>query len=341
MDSVSTSKKTSNKSMIWLIAILVIAVIIAFLWWWNYRKYISTDDANLDSFRVSVAAQVMAPMLKQYAWEGDTVKAGTILAELDSSTVVAQLQEAVARREEMVANLKLDKENLNTAIKNLSLAEIDYHQAEVNYRRDKKLYGSDAVSQETFQNTEDTYKSAAIKVDVAKDQIKISQARIAAGEAAIVSANAAIESTRVSLGYYRITAPVDGVIAKRWSLPGDIIQPGQTLFTINEGKDLWVVVYLEETKFNHIRMGQPAIFTLDAFPDLTFSGKIFYIGTNTASEFSLIPPNNASGNYTKVTQRIPLKISIDKAVGKKDKVEKPKLVSGMSATVKIEKGKSK
>ena len=283
----------------------------------------------------------MAPMLKQYAWEGDTVKAGTILAELDSSTVVAQLQEAVARREEMVANLKLDKENLNTAIKNLSLAEIDYHQAEVNYRRDKKLYGSDAVSQETFQNTEDTYKSAAIKVDVAKDQIKISQARIAAGEAAIVSANAAIESTRVSLGYYRITAPVDGVIAKRWSLPGDIIQPGQTLFTINEGKDLWVAVYLEETKFDHIRMGQPAIFTLDAFPDLTFSGKIFYIGTNTASEFSLIPPNNASGNYTKVAQRIPLKISIDKTVGKKDKVEKPKLVSGMSATVKIEKEKSK
>lgn len=341
MDSVSTSKKTSNKSMIWLIAILVIAVIIAFLWWWNYRKYISTDDANLDSFRVSVAAQVMAPMLKQYAWEGDTVKAGTILAELDSSTVVAQLQEAVARREEMVANLKLDKENLNTAIKNLSLAEIDYHQAEVNYRRDKKLYGSDAVSQETFQNTEDTYKSAAIKVDVAKDQIKISQARIAAGEAALVSANTAIESTRVSLGYYRITAPVDGVIAKRWSLPGDIIQPGQTLFTINEGKDLWVAVYLEETKFDHIRMGQPAIFTLDAFPDLTFSGKIFYIGTNTASEFSLIPPNNASGNYTKVAQRIPLKISIDKVVGKKDKVEKPKLVSGMSATVKIEKEKSK
>ena len=322
MDTVSPSKKTSGNSMVWLIVILIVAVGIAFLWWWNYRKYISTDDANLDSFRVSVAAQVMAPMLKQYAWEGDTVKAGTILAELDSSTVVAQLQEAVARREEMVANLKLDK-------------------AEVNYRRDKKLYGSDAVSQETFQNTEDTYKSAAIKVDVAKDQIKISRARISAGEAVIVSANAAIESTRVSLGYYRITAPVDGVIAKRWSLPGDIIQPGQTLFTINEGKDLWVAVYLEETKFDHIRMGQPAIFTLDAFPDLTFSGKIFYIGTNTASEFSLIPPNNASGNYTKVAQRIPIKISIDKAVGKRDKVEKPKLVSGMSATVKIEKEKSK
>lgn len=339
MDTISPSKKASVKGMVWLIAILVVAVVIAFLWWWNYRKYITTDDANLDSFRVSVAAQVMAPMLKQYVWEGDTVKAGKVLAELDSSTIVAELQEAVAQREQMIANLKLDKENLNTAIKNLSLAEISYHQAEVNFERDKKLYGKDAVSQETFQNAEDIYKSTRIKVEVAKDQIKVSQAQIAAGEAAITSANAAIESTRVSLGYYRVIAPVDGVIAKRWSLPGDIIQPGQTLFTINEGKDLWVAVYLEETKYRNIRLGQPADFTLDAFPDLMFSGKIFYIGTNTASEFSLIPPSNASGNYTKVAQRIPLKISVDKAMKKKEKVAMPRLVSGMSATVKIIKEK--
>lgn len=335
MDSVNTSKKTSNKSMIWLIVILVIAVIIAFLWWWNYRKYISTDDANLDSYRVSVAAQVMGPMVRQYAWEGDTVKAGMILAELDSSSIIAELQEAVARREQMVANLKLEKENLNTAVKNLQLTEIAYHQAEVNYQRDKKLYSTNAVSQETFQDAEDSWKSTGIKVEMAKDQIKVSRAQIASGEAAIVSADAAIESTRVSLGYYRITAPADGVIAKRWSLPGDMIQPGQTLFTINEGKDLWVAVYLEETKFKTIRSGQSADFTLDAYPGLTFTGNIFYIGTNTASEFSLIPPNNASGNYTKVAQRIPLKISIDSVKKGKEKVGMPKLVSGMSATVKI------
>lgn len=335
MDTVNRPKKTPNKSMIWLIAILVVAIVIAFLWWWNYRKYISTDDANLDSYRVNVAAQVMGPMLNQYVCEGDTVKAGMILAELDSCNVVAELQEAIARREQTIANLKLDKENLNTAIKNLQLAEINYHQAEINYQRDKKLYGTSAVSQETFQNAEDTYKSMKIKVDVANDRIKISRAQVAAGEAAIASAEAAIQSTRVSLGYYRVIAPVDGVIAKRWSLPGDMIQPGQTLFTINEGKDLWVAVYLEETKFRTIRLGQEADFTLDAYPGLTFSGKIFYIGTNTASEFSLIPPNNASGNYTKVAQRIPLKIAVEQVKKGKDKVRMPKLVSGMSATVKI------
>lgn len=339
MDTASPSKKTSNRSLIGLIVILLVAVVAALVWWWNYRKYISTDDANLDSYRIHVAARVMAPMLTLHAWEGDTVKAGALLAELDSSNVTAQLQEAIARRNQLTSSLLLDKESLNTAISNLKLAEIYYNQAGLNYQRAKVQYSGEAIPQETFQNMDEAYQSARIKVDLAKNQIQAAKAQIATGEAAIAAANASIESVRIDLGYYRITAPVDGVIAKRWSLPGDIVQPGQTLFTINEGTDIWVAVYLEETKFSTIRLGQPATFTLDAYPDLTFSGNIYYIGTNAASEFSLIPPNNASGNYTKIAQRIPLKISVERIEGKASRQEQPKLVSGMSATVKIIKEK--
>lgn len=335
MDTVNPTKGSSNKSLIWLIVILVIAFVVAVLWWMNYRKYISTDDANLDSFRVNVAARVMAPMVTLYAWEGDTVRSGMVLAELDSSEVSTRLQEAVSQREQMVANLKLDKAGLLTSKNNLKLAEIAFDQMAINYRRAQTQYSGSAISEEAFQNTEEVYKSAQVKIDVAKSQINVSLARIDAGEASIAAADASIESVRTELGYYRIVAPVDGVIAKRWSLPGDIIQPGQTIFTINEGKDIWVAVYLEETKFRTIRLGQDAEFTLDAYSGLTFRGKIFYIGSNAASEFSLIPPNNASGNYTKIAQRIPLKISIDKVEGKADKKANLKLVSGMSATVKI------
>lgn len=334
-----SNKKTSNKSLIWLIIVLTCAIIAAVLWWWNYRKYISTDDANLDSFRISVASRVMAPMLKLYAWEGDTVKTGMLLAELDSTNIVAQLQETIAQREQLSASLNLNKENLRTATDNLKLAEIAFEQAGLNFQRAKAQYKGDAISQETFQNIEEAYKSSQIKVSVAKNQINVVKAQIASTESAINAASASIESVRVTLDYYRITAPADGVIAKRWSLPSDIVQPGQTLFTINEGKDIWVTVYLEETKFSNIYLGQPTTFTLDAYPDLTFSGKIFYIGSNTASEFSLIPPNNASGNYTKVAQRVPLKVSIDHISGKSGEKVKPKLVSGMSATIKIIKEK--
>lgn len=115
---------------------------------------------------------------------------------------------------------------------------------------------------------------------------------------------------------------------------GDVVNVGQTVFTLNKGDDIWVAVYLEETKFNHIYLGQPAKFTLDAYDKLTFYGQIFYIGDNAASEFALVPPNNASGNYTKVTQRIPIKISIDRVDGDAVQKQRMKLVSGMSATVK-------
>lgn len=340
MDTINpTQKKKSNKSMVWLIVFLAIAIVVAFLWWWNYRKYISTDDANLDSFRVNVAARVMAPLLTLHAWEGDTVKAGRVLAELDSSNVKIQLQEARARRDQMAANLVLDRENLKAAAADLKLAEIALSQAELNYQRAKTLYTDQAISEEYYRNMEDAYKSARIKVDFERKQIDVAQAQVVAGEAAVMAADASIESVRVNLDYFRIIAPTDGVIAKRWVLPGDIVQPGQTLFTINQGKDIWVAVYLEETKFQNIHLGQPASFMLDAYPGLTFSGKIYYIGSNAASEFALIPPNNASGNYTKIAQRIPLKISIDQVSGESGKQEMPELVSGMSATVKIKKEK--
>lgn len=338
MDTVNPPKKSSDKSLIILIIIVTIALIVAFVWWWNYRKYITTDDANLDSYRVNVAARVMAPMVAIHAWEGDTVKQGMLLAELDSSAITASLREAIARREEMAANLRLDRVNLSTSQNNLKLAEIALQQSTLNYQRAKTQYSGQAISEEAFQTMDEAYKSAQVKVDVAHNQITAVQAQIAATEASIAAADASIASVRTELSYYRILAPTDGVIAKRWSLPGDVIEPGQTVFTLNEGKDIWVSVYLEETKFQNVYLGQEAMFTLDAYAGLTFYGKVFYIGSNAASEFSLIPPNNASGNYTKVAQRVPMKVSIDRIEGKAAEKAKVKLISGMSANVEIIKG---
>ena len=223
MDAANTSNTSDKKKFIWLVILLIIAFVVAIVWWWNYRKYVSTIDANLDGGRVNVSARVMAPLSAVFKHEGDSVKRGELLAMLDS-----------------------------TATEN-----------------------------------------------------------------------------------YRIVSPVDGLIAKQWVVPGDLLQPGENIFTLNEGKELWVAVYLQETKFNEIRMGQSALFTLDAYPGLTLYGKIFYIGANAASEFSLIPPDNASGNYTKVAQRIPLRISIDRVEGKEKLKANLRLLSGMSANVKI------
>jgi membrane fusion protein (multidrug efflux system) len=153
--------------------------------------------------------------------------------------------------------------------------------------------------------------------------------------ASIELLNAKIKTVQIQLAHYKIKAPQSGVIAKAWMLSGDMVQPGQTLFTLDDHDKLWLGVYLEETKYGMVSIGQSSKYVLDAYPDLTFWGEVYYIGTNTASQFSMIPASNASGNFTKVTQRIPIKISIDRITGDAAGIKRVRLVSGMSAEVKI------
>jgi len=129
-------------------------------------------------------------------------------------------------------------------------------------------------------------------------------------------------------------APATGIVAKRWLLAGDIVQPGQSIYSINDTRNFWVLVYLEETKMETIHIGQKVEFTIDTYSGVKFTGKVFMISPSTASQFSLIPPNNASGNFTKVTQRVPIKVSIDAAEGGKA-LSSFQFRTGMSAVVKI------
>ena len=148
------------------------------------------------------------------------------------------------------------------------------------------------------------------------------------------STQTSIEVINTLLKNTKLYAPVSGIIAKRWLLPGDIANLGQSIFTVNNNSKFWVMVFLEETNIEKLHIGQSAKFTLDAFEGVTFTGKIFLLGSTTASQFSLIPPSNASGNFTKVTQRVPIKISID-STEKGQKLSNFRFMTGMSAVVKI------
>lgn len=326
---------SSKKGKIILIIVLVAASVAAYLWWHNYNKYIATNDANLDSDRVSIAPMVSGTILRQYVIEGDSVHAGDLLAELDSSEVSAQLSELIAQKKELEAQLRVMQANKVTATQTVQMRRYSFDLANENYKRAKIQYQAEALPLEAYQSSEEQYQTARVALDVSKSQVDAAQAQIYATMASIESVGAQMESLSVQLGYYKIIAPKKGIVAKRWTLPGDMVEPGQTMFTINEGNTLWLAIYLEETKYEKVFIGQQVKYDLDAYPGLIFWGKIFYIGSNTASQFSMIPPSNASGNFTKVTQRIPIKISIDSISGDPKLRSKVKLVSGMSAEVKI------
>ena len=334
-DAVGVSKKGEKKKIIFLIIFIIVAIVAVVLWWLNYRKYISTDDANLDTYRSGVSSQVMGQVTRLYVMEGDTVRQGDLLLTLDDSIALARVSQAEAQREQQLAQLASRRVSLVTARKELNIARLTEQLNLENYQRAKVQYERNVIPLEKYQDVEQAWKVSKLQTEIARDRFPAVEAELKAAEEAIRAVEATIASARAELGYYRVLAPADGIVGKRWVLPGDMLEAGQTAFTLNRGTDIWVAVYLEETKFKEIYLGQKAQFTLDAYDKLTFEGRVYYIGDNTASEFALVPPNNASGNFTKVTQRIPLKISIDKVEGDDGQKARVKLVSGMSATVKI------
>ena len=318
-----------------LLGMVIIAVFgVGWYYYWQYTKYYSTDDAYLDSDRVSVSSKILGRILRIQSQEGDTVHAGQLLVELDSSDLVAQRIQAVAMRDQAIASVTQATAKYELDQKNIRVQEINVEKAKEDLDRATVQYDGKVITKEQFDHTGKAYEAAAAQLDASRAQLAVGKSQIESASLTIKTATAQIGTIETSLLNTRIFSPAGGRVAKRWLLPGDVVQPGQSVYTITKDSLLWVTAYYEETKVGGIHDKQKAEYTIDAFPGVTFFGKVFNIGTNTAAQFSLIPPNNASGNFTKVTQRIPIKISIDQC-DSKDSTVKQRLVSGMSVVVKL------
>jgi membrane fusion protein (multidrug efflux system) len=327
-------KSKQNLKVYISLAVVALGIIIGGLVWYNdYSKYITTDDAHVESDNVSVSPKIMGRISKLYFQEGDSVKAGTLLAELDTTDLAAQKQQAIAGKAQTEANQSQAQVKYDSDKKNLKVLEVSLSRAQEDFDRAKAQFAGDVISKEQFDHAKKTLESAQAQLDAAKSMLLVSKAQIETSAKAVAGSKAQIKVISTQLSNTKLYAPIDGLIAKRWLLQGDIAQVGQAIYTVNNNKTHWVVIYLEETKVGSLHVGQGAKFTLDAFPGETFTGKIFSIGSNTASQFSLIPANNASGNFTKVTQRVPLKISIDAV--EEGNLSSHNILSGMSAVVKI------
>jgi membrane fusion protein (multidrug efflux system) len=319
------------------LAVVTIAVVIGGIYWYiDYSKYVKTDDAFVASDNTAVSSKIMGRISHVYAEEGDSVRQGQLLAELDSMDLLAQKKQIVAGKLQTEANKLQAQAKYEYDAKNIQVLKIGFEKAREDFDRTKLQYKGDVVTKEQYDHSKKALETAQAQYDASRAQLEVSQSQIKTAEAAIVSADAQIGVVSTQLSNTKLYAPTDGIVAKRWLLPGDVAQPGQSIYTVNNNHKFWIMVYLEETKIEGLHLGQHALFSLDTYPEVTFEGKIFTIGSTTASQFSLIPPNNASGNFTKVTQRVPVKISID-ATTKGEKISSFNLLTGMSAVVKIEK----
>jgi len=328
------SKK--NRLRIYIPLAIVIIIVLAGAWYWyrDYSTYITSDDAHVDADNVSVGSKIMGRISSIYANEGDQVKAGTLLADIDSTDMVAQRNQSLAVKAQAQANFSQSEAKYSSDQKSLRVLEINLERAADDLDRAKKQSEGGVITTEQFDHIKKAHETASAQLDAAKAQLLVSKSMISSASASVETANAQIKVLDAQLRNTRLYAPADGVVAKRWLLPGDVTQPSQSIITITLSKKLWIVTFLEETNISEIHTGQAVKFTIDAFPDTKFNGKVFLIGSSTASVFSLIPANNAAGNFTKVTQRIPVRISIDNADNNKD-LSAFNILSGMSVVVKI------
>jgi membrane fusion protein, multidrug efflux system len=291
-----------------LIPFIVFILAVAFgAWYWyqNLRNFVSTDDAYIDADRVSICAKVLGRIVRITADEGSTVKKGEVLARLDDTDLRAQMEQAKANLDLAQASLPLSKVNLDRATE-------DYDRADV------QIKGA-VITREQYSHAQKTLDAARAEYAIAQSRVGVAKAQMGVVEA--------------QLQNMTLTAPFDGVVAKRWLLEGDVVQPGQPIFSIYDIQRIWVTVNLEETKLEKVKLQDDVEVNIDTYPGRVFRAKVGLIGDYTAAQFSLIPPNNASGNFTKITQRVPLRIYLD-ALTPEVRKNFP-LRPGMSAEVKV------
>lgn len=296
-----------------LIPLFIFLVLIAagVYWYMGQQGYISTDDAYIDGNRATLSSKMLGRIDSLAADEGDTVKADEKLVILDASDLRAQENSAAA--------------TINNAEESITLSKVNLERAKDDFQRAKSQFQSSIIPKEQYDHAARALEAAQAEYNIAVSRVGTAKAQLG------------VIKTNLQNGV--IASPMNGVISKRWVLAGDVVQPGQPIYTIYDTKNIWITAQLEETKVSSIKPGDYVEIDVDAYPDQKFYGKVFQIGANTASQFSLIPPNNASGNFTKVTQRVPVKISIDgRTKDSRNPAGKLSLLPGMSVEVRIKEG---
>jgi membrane fusion protein (multidrug efflux system) len=311
-----------------VIGVLVLLALAAIgggvLWWLNARHWESTDDAFIDAHMVQVAPQVAGRVLRVLVDDNQLVKAGEPLVEIDPADFQAKLDQAVANEASAAGSLAQAKAQANAALANVEEARAQVGVAEANatnassqLKRDQPLAEQHVVSHQTLDNDIAGARSTAASLVAAQKRLAasvaqqaVAQSQVATAEANLKSAAAQTEQARLNLSYTRVVASQDGRVAHKNVAVGDYLQTGQNLMALVPTR-IWITANFKETQLAHMRVGDPVDIEVDAYPDVTFHGHVASFQPGSGAAFSLLPPENATGNYVKVVQRVPVKIVFD------------------------------
>lgn len=329
-----------------------VIILIIFGLWWIVSQFIKfnintfTDNAQVRQHIVPVNSRIPGFIKEIRFDEYAKVKKGDTLVIIEDTEfrlrvaqAYADLQNATSGKSAMTSAISTTQNNL--AVSDAALDEVKalLDNAQKDYVRYSQLLKEDAVTQQQYDAVETKYISLKAKYQMLSRQKRstalISEEqthRLGQNDAGIELAKAAIELAELNLSYTVITAPCDGYTSRKSIQNGQLVQPGQTLLSIVDSNDVWVIANYKETQTAKMHVGQSVEITVDAIPDAVFTGKIKSISQATGAQYSVIPQDNASGNFVKVEQRIPVKITFS---GDNNAEDMSRLRAGMNVECEV------
>ena len=330
-----------------LIVALGILIVVTTRWngWVGRAGWQTTDDAYLQSDLTPVAAKVAGYVRDVPVQDYDRVRGGQLLAKIvddDYRAAVDQAQANVAVASAQVQSLRaqqaLQAANVDAARSVVAVTAAALEQNARDLARQQKLLATGSSSTEASEKLRTTHDQLAAQIaqnraqtQAAARQLGVLAAQQAQAEAAVAAQRANFELARINLGYTSIVAPQDGVIGQRQVRPGQFVSVGGQITTLTPLPRVWVIANYRETQLTHMAVGEKARITVDTFPGHVLRGHVQSFAPGSGAQFALLPPDNATGNFTKVVQRIAVKIVIDDADGLADRLR-----PGMSVVAKID-----
>jgi membrane fusion protein, multidrug efflux system len=313
--------------------------------WRSDATWQSTDNAYLQSDLTPIAAKVAGYVRSMPVQDFERVRAGQVIAEIvddDYRATVAQLTAgvaaAVAHVEALSAQRQLQKATVRGALAAVVGTAANLEQSVRDIEREERLLAVRASSTESLEKVRTVRAQLTAQLDqlhaqaqAAERQLAVLSAQEDQAKAAVAAQQASLELARLNLGFTRIVAPMDGVLGQRQVKPGQYVGVGGQVTTLTPLPRVWVIANFKETQLTHMQIGQLAEIRVDTFPGHVLRGHVAAVAPAAGSQFALLPPDNATGNFTKVVQRVAVKIVIDDADGIADRLR-----PGLSVVARVD-----
>jgi membrane fusion protein (multidrug efflux system) len=300
-----------RRGLVLLIAIITIALLVAvLLWWLHARQYETTDDAFIDTRTAQISSQISAAIVDVPIDDNQTVEKGTVLARLDDRDYVAQRDQAAASVANLNAQIAAQQAKIEQAAKQVTQAEAVLTFAQQQDDRYQQLTKQGTATVEQAQQYKSNLLQNQASYAAAQANAVATEKQIPVLQAQLQSAQAQLEQAQTNLSRTVITAPIAGRVTHLTAAKGNWAATGSALMMFVP-RDVWVTANFKETQLDLMRPGQAVDMDVDAYPDKTFKGHVDSIQSGSGTAFSLLPAENATGNFVKIVQRVPVKIVFD------------------------------